>query len=165
MGEHDEEFDENAALMAWLDRHGPDEWHQVALSANWDFVEPGTFEWIVAQPSCDRATALALFWRGGVSWLAAHPDDPDEYASFLRGILRRWSSAGFARGEIAFPGADGTDATIRDGEVRAMEDAGTRHMLGIAPDMFRDHPGRAVGPRDDAPEGFPAEIFPPDQAV
>lgn len=161
MGEgFDEEFDENEALMAWLERHGPDEWHQIALSANWDFVDPKLFEWIIAQPDCDEATALALFWRGGVSWLAAHPDEPHEAAGLLRAILRRWSEDGFARGEIAFPGGV-DDAMIRDGEIGRMDAEGTRDALGMPPDMLRDHPGRIVGRREDAPEGFPEEIYPP----
>jgi hypothetical protein len=50
MGEHEK------LLLVWLEAHGPDEWHQVAIDWNWDAgVE--ILAWIAAQPGCDRATA------------------------------------------------------------------------------------------------------------
>lgn len=47
--------------MAWLQENGPDEWHRWAISNNWDY---GTdiFEWIVSQPTCDKGTALSLYY-------------------------------------------------------------------------------------------------------
>lgn len=42
---------------------GPDGWHRIALYGNWDFIEPEVWRWIAIQLECDRATALAIFWK------------------------------------------------------------------------------------------------------
>ena len=69
------------ALIAWLSRHGPDAWHAWAenMNAGSDFLP--VLDWILAQPSCNKATAIFAFWRSGVddfvSW-RPNPDEPDE---------------------------------------------------------------------------------------
>ena len=66
----DREYD---LFLAWLQENGPDEWHRWAIGLNWDY---GTelFEWIVAQPNCDRGTALSVYY-------GAQPDFYAQYAS------------------------------------------------------------------------------------
>ncbi|HEX4183054.1 MAG TPA: DUF4274 domain-containing protein [Caulobacteraceae bacterium] len=65
--------DEIDIFLAWLQENGPDEWHRWATSWNWDH---GTelFEWIVAQPNCDKGTALSIYY-------GAQPEFYTRYAS------------------------------------------------------------------------------------
>jgi hypothetical protein len=65
--------DEIDIYLAWLKENGPDEWHRWALAWNWDYgVE--LLEWIVAQPNCDKGTALDIYY-------AAQPDYFARFAS------------------------------------------------------------------------------------
>src|SRR5271155_3928056 len=65
--------DEIDIFLAWLQESGPDEWHRWAVDWNWDH---GTelFWWIIAQPNCDRGTALSIYYT-------AQPDYFSRYAS------------------------------------------------------------------------------------
>jgi len=48
-------------MIKWLEAHGPDEWHRVANSWNFD-NDDRVLNWIVDNPKCDKATALDIFW-------------------------------------------------------------------------------------------------------
>jgi hypothetical protein len=65
--------DEIQIFLGWLQENGPDEWHRWAISWNWDHGT-GLFEWIIAQPNCDRGTALSIY-------CGAQPDYHSRYAS------------------------------------------------------------------------------------
>jgi len=47
-------------LLLWLERHGPYEWHHVAVNWNWN-NDPPPLVWIIRQPDCDLATAAYIF--------------------------------------------------------------------------------------------------------
>lgn len=91
---------------------GPRGWHRLALHANWDFVTTETWRWIASQPDCDRATALAIFWR-------TQPDYYLQYASSAEAggdraeydlitlIRDRWVAGGYKHAVYAYdPDAD-----------------------------------------------------------
>lgn len=81
----------------WLRTGGPDRWHDAARNLNWDAgVVPLT--WIVSQPECDAATALAIFYAGEPF------DQPDEgeHAALLAQIRQRWETIGYPVGGIGF---------------------------------------------------------------
>lgn len=47
-------------LLLWMERHGPYEWHHIAVNWNWD-EDPLSLVWIIRQPNCDLATAAHIF--------------------------------------------------------------------------------------------------------
>ena len=60
-------------VIDWMSRKGPPEWHGVATAWNWDQGEAPLL-WILEQPTCDKATALRLFWDGEC-FPQLHPDN------------------------------------------------------------------------------------------
>jgi hypothetical protein len=86
----------------------PDDWHRLALYGNRDFVDAAAWKTIVTHPDCDRATALAIFWKA----------DPDNYLEFddpktvpkvnrwgyelISLIRQRWAAGAYTRAELAF---------------------------------------------------------------
>lgn len=87
---------------------GPDGWHRLALYANWDYTDDAVWQWIIRQPDCDKATALAIFWK-------AHPDYYAEFPSratvpsinrpgydLVTAIRDRWLAGRYRRSELAF---------------------------------------------------------------
>jgi hypothetical protein len=114
------------ALIWWLERHGPDELHKVALAWNWD-QDTLPLRYIVDRPDCDKGTALTIFFsgepnlyaaqnRGGpyddpryqhlfTQELIASPDEimPEDILWLLRRISENWA-AGFYKTYRFFPG-------------------------------------------------------------
>jgi hypothetical protein len=74
--------DEIDLFLAWLQENGPDEWHRWAISWNWDH---GTelFEWIIAQPNCDRGTVLSIYYASGVEYEAKYESLEEAKADYL----------------------------------------------------------------------------------
>jgi hypothetical protein len=93
---------------AQLEAMGPDGWHRIALYGNWDFIEPEVWRWIVTRPDCDRATALAIFWKAQpeyylqYSGAQAVPASERDAYSLLALIRDRWAAGSYTRGELAF---------------------------------------------------------------
>jgi Domain of unknown function (DUF4274) len=92
----------------WAASRGPDDWHRLALFANWDFVEPAALRWIAVQPNCDRATALALFWKSQPDYFLEFPQraavpavNRDGY-DLVALIRERWQAGMYRRAELAF---------------------------------------------------------------
>lgn len=91
-----------------LRKMGPDGWHRIALHGNWDFIEPEVWRWIVTQPDCDRATALAIFWQAQPDYYVAFADRESvpsvNRAGFdLIALIRnRWLAGAYTRAELAF---------------------------------------------------------------
>jgi len=87
---------------------GPDGWHRVALFGNWDFIEPEDWRWIVTQPSCDRATALAIFWKAEPEYYldaaaaSGAPAAESEGYALIALIRDRWAAGAYTRSELAF---------------------------------------------------------------
>ncbi|MFT3940303.1 DUF4274 domain-containing protein [Rhodopseudomonas sp.] len=84
---NDIEQEQLAAQIAWLEGHGPDDWHRVALDFNWSgplYV----LDWIVRQGECDIATALTIFWKGEPAyWIDdAREEEPNGFSYLNRKI-------------------------------------------------------------------------------
>lgn len=60
-------------LLIWMKSRGPDDWHRVATSWNWD----GGYEvltWIAEQPDCDLRTAQFMFQYGDPKYFLKFSD-------------------------------------------------------------------------------------------
>lgn len=93
-------------VIDWMSNQGPPEWHGVAFNWNWDLgLEP--LLWIVDQPTCDKATALTVFWLTEPFY---HMDgkcrgrcaDHDAHRMVYR-ILGNWNQYRTARFEFRLP--------------------------------------------------------------
>jgi len=86
----------------------PDDWHRLALYGNWDFVDEAVWREIAMEPDCDRATALAIFWKAQPEYFAEFTDQaavPEiNRASYdlINLIRERWQTGAYRRGELAF---------------------------------------------------------------
>jgi Domain of unknown function (DUF4274) len=93
---------------ARLEKMGPDGWHRIALYGDWDFIEPEVWHWIVTRPECDRATALAIFWKAQPEYYLRYSGEKEVPASerdsyaLLALIRDRWAAGRYTRGELAF---------------------------------------------------------------
>lgn len=108
---------DNAAARLGVDTQleamGPDGWHRIALYGNWDYTEPEVWRWIATRPECDRATALAIFWKTQPEYFLQYSDAAEVPASereayaLLALIRDRWAAGRYTRSELAFdPDAD-----------------------------------------------------------
>lgn len=92
----------------WASGRNPDDWHRLALFGNYDFIDAAAFRWIADQPTCDRATALAMFWMHQPEYYAEFATQEAVPAVNRRGfdlishIRQRWESDAYSRSEIAF---------------------------------------------------------------
>jgi hypothetical protein len=86
----------------------PNDWHRLALYANWDFVDVDVWQAIVVRPECDRATALAIFWKASPEYYLAFNDRSSVPAvnlsdyDLINLIRERWQSGAYVRTELAF---------------------------------------------------------------
>lgn len=149
-------------LLTYLAQASPEQWHQVACNWNWDNGEQ-ELRWIIRQPSCDRGTALLVYWHGGPRWYAQYatrdevPRHELEGYALVREIEHRYLTGAYTRQELAFdPHADygvserGYDWTL------AYADLPNRHPIPEL--MYVASPGRVVG-RDTAyNEGYPPGV-------
>jgi hypothetical protein len=143
----------------WLwSQAGPDEWHRFALGANWDMHDPVVYEWVAAQPDCDKATALTLFWLAQPEYAAEHPDASDEHRALIGQIRDRWLSGGYSRSELAFE--PGVDAWFPD-FARLQQTLGDRAEEEMPSSMRISLPGRRLDLSEDI-EGIPSRFWPPE---
>jgi len=113
----DDEYD---LFLAWLQENGPDEWHRWALGLNWDY---GTelFDWIVAQPNCDRGTVLNIYYEGLPDYYARYATveearaegDPDVVDLLMR-ICEMWGAGAYQT--YAYAPSDAAVQAIGQGE-------------------------------------------------
>jgi hypothetical protein len=145
-----------AGVLAWLAEHGPDDWHAVARSWNWDRgVAP--LLWCLDQPDCDRATAALLFWRACPDSVLtsetledAQRDRCGDSWQVATAVLDRLDGAGFERAEIALD-AEADPPWSRETWERLQDKYGVDAPV---PDwMHGPLPGRAIAPR--FTEGLP----------
>jgi hypothetical protein len=86
----------------------PDDWHRLALYGDWDFVDIQTWRAIVTQPDCDRATALAIFWKASPEYFVEFPDRAAVPAinradyDLVTLIRDRWKAGAYTRAELEF---------------------------------------------------------------
>ena len=165
--------------MQFLKNASPDDWHRYAANHNWDEPLVGLF-WIVSQPTCDRATAMLVFWKGEPASYDFETDDgkmgDDEYAvaPMLRYIVERFNSTGYSRSEIAYDVLEDHGIDLPEyqamGEARRQADieALIERQRNMANPLVKLHPdlkllrvaGRKVGGIDDDSDYY--RLFPDD---
>jgi hypothetical protein len=147
-------------LIEWLERHGPDEWHSVGRSWNWD----NGFDvliWIATQPQCDKATAQNFFLMSSPEYFLKFPtrEDVQREAShgvgnfdFTMLVVKRWNDGCYKRSEFATVESARTVQFMERGyrEIEA-EYAGTLPWT-VGDDMFAILDGRNVQGRLPPPE-------------
>ncbi|MEZ5972525.1 MAG: hypothetical protein R3C31_12005 [Hyphomonadaceae bacterium] len=81
---------EAATLLGLIEQMTPDDWHEIALRWDWNWGA-AELEWITAQRSCDRATALFVLCSGGPGDVARQRcrQGDDERGPFIRGLAAR----------------------------------------------------------------------------
>ncbi|HTV67969.1 MAG TPA: DUF4274 domain-containing protein [Rhizobiaceae bacterium] len=153
------------ALMAWLQAHGPDEWHGVAVT--WNYGHGGApLAWIAMQGDCDAATAQDIFWKcnGGEHFengrilTTRNPADFDEGFELAQLIATRWEDGLYVLRELKL------DKDTRD----MIDDMYQIYLSHIAGLDQRSLPWRAPQPTfpDDGyvvdenffSEGFPRQL-------
>ena len=143
------------ALIRWLSKRDPDEWHRVALSWNWDSGYM-VLRWIIQQPDCDRATALLIFWRGDVAYYLPYghrdevPEPNGDVYDLLCEIRQNWIAGKYRRSELAYDSEGGRDMDF------ARRRLGSRLKFIFPRDMEQSLAGRVL-----TCEGY-EEGLPPD---
>jgi hypothetical protein len=88
---------EGDTLTALLKQMAPDDWHPIALGWDWnDGV--AELEWITAQRTCDRATALYILCAGWPGDIAT--GKPRPYAAFIRDVAARLEGGFYLKAEF-----------------------------------------------------------------
>jgi hypothetical protein len=145
-----------AGMLEWLAAHGPDDWHAVARSWNWDRgIAP--LLWMLDQRDCDRATAALLFWRACPDSVLTSETLEDAQRArcgdswqVATAVLDRLDGAGFERAEIALD-AEADPPWSRETWERLQDEHGVDAPV---PDwMFGALPGREIPQR--FAEGLP----------
>jgi len=115
--------DEIDIFLAWLEENGPDEWHRWAINWNWDH---GTdlFRWIVAQPNCDKGTALSIYYGMQPDYFtrfasveeakAGIMDAGDEIVELAKQICQMWREGAYP--SYAYQPSEGALTYLTQGE-------------------------------------------------
>jgi hypothetical protein len=136
-------------VIDWLAAHGPEEWHRVAQTWNWD-AGYRILNWIVDQKACDKGTALHLFWLGSPDYFLKFRNRDDVLAKsgwsvdnydFLVRVLTHWragryKTALFATEQVA-------ETAKAYAHVESHHDAASLPWV-VPDDMRRDIQGRVV---------------------
>jgi len=79
---------EAESLLGLIQQMEPDDWHQIVLGWDWNW---GTaeLEWITAQRTCDRATALFALCSGQPGEVATRRGRHDDHSGFVRELAAR----------------------------------------------------------------------------
>jgi hypothetical protein len=96
-------------FWVWLESEaGPDDWHRVAMSWNWDHGDDVP-TWICRQERCDRATALYLYWCAQPDYFVAFRGVREAVPQFnrcgfdfVREVRTRWQAGAYVRAELGF---------------------------------------------------------------
>lgn len=99
---------ESELLIDWMSRRNSSDWHRVASSFNWDVgMEP--LLWIAEQPTCEKATALHMFWYSCPDNTLRYETLEQAEASYCgndfrltKRIADNWSAGRYSNANIAF---------------------------------------------------------------
>jgi hypothetical protein len=148
----------NLALIKYLEKSSPEEWHQIAWNWNWDNgIEP--LLWIIRQPQCNKGTALLIYWYSGPKWLYQY-NNRDEVKPYnlisydlVKEIEEKYTSGFYQNDNINFDPAndfDGHDWTKEYEEIEVKQN--------IPDMMFKPTLGQKVSKKVIA-EGYPQEVI------
>ena len=154
-------------LFDWLPTVGPDDWHRVASSWNWDYGDD-PLRWIIQQEQCDKATALHVFWHGepGHYYRSGAVDRDSlkdalgyvEYDTYdmLVEIVQRWKTGYYTRSELTYPKKPWNHHQLKHHRLQ-IEQSTAHPALAIPADMVQPLDGRKLD-RGDLEEGIPTFI-------
>lgn len=93
---------EAETLLGLIQQMQPDDWHEVVLRWDWNWGA-AELEWITAQRTCDRATAVFALCSGGPGEVARMRvrRDEDDRAPFMRELAARLEGGFYAVAELA----------------------------------------------------------------
>ena len=122
-------------LLDLIRQMRPDDWHELALSWNWDH---GVVElnWITSQRDCDRATAVYVLCAGNPGDIATRAST--YYAGFVRTVAARLENGFYPVADLAL----GLSGRQRRGFERELAVArATGESPWQLPGSLLDHPG------------------------
>ena len=97
--------DRNYWVIDWLSRQGPAEWHALAIAWDWeDGIEP--LHWIIQQPTCDRATALAIFWESDPEYFLSEDGAETAIGDMDEEIAARWKAGQYTENRFTYDPAE-----------------------------------------------------------
>ncbi len=140
---------EGASLLDQIKQMGPDDWHEIVLSWNWDHGI-AELEWITSRRECDRATAVYAYCRGAPGRIARRCEKPSyergrwDYGGYVRAVAARLEGGFYMNAQfaLALP-AETSDRFER--EIALARATGESPWQ--TPDGLVSHPGRAHAPR------------------
>jgi hypothetical protein len=95
--------DHQKAMIDWLKDKSPDVWFDVSKDLNWDNSER-VLDWIVSQPSCDRANAAFIFWNASPDYYMENYARREGLEAtgrrLIEKILRNWKTGFYQRAEL-----------------------------------------------------------------
>ena len=161
---------ETRLISKHLKRSPPEDWMFAVCSLSYDGDEE-VIEWIMSQPTCDKAVALALYWRLAPRWMAQYAGVEEvsshERANYeiLRRIERRYQTGFYKNARLAFDPANDPQPIgnlARPGYDWTADYADQPLRIPIPDEMFRPVAGRAVdfaGRFRDWTEGMPPPLL------
>ncbi|WP_046246846.1 DUF4274 domain-containing protein [Hymenobacter terrenus] len=162
----EEEFEAkcDALVLEYAASASPRIWHQMVMDWNWD---SGLyfFEWLLNNPSTDRATALMMYWMGGPRWFKQVADRAAAQASrsvfislksfdFSEALEQRYCAGYFTNSQFSFDPAhdsNGYDWTREYADKPAVRE--------IPPLLFQKLSGEIVEPPVGFTEGLPEPLY------
>ena len=148
---------ETQLLLKRISTYSPEIWHKIALAWNWDNgITPLT--WTISQPTCDKGTALLIYWRSGPGYMAKYKtrNDVPEYEQTLYDLIaeieRKYVNGFYKTEAFAFdPQLDqGTDWTTQYVSYPQNKE--------IPPVMYETTKGTQVT-SEFVNEGYPPEVW------
>lgn len=129
--------------LSLIAQMAPDDWHEIALSWDW---RNGTaeLEWISAQRTCDRATALYIMCKGAPGDVATHAHEPTARDAFIRTLAGRLEDGFYPAADFGLPISMRTRVAFAEQMAIARR---TRVSPWVLPSDLLHHDGRRHQPK------------------
>lgn len=140
---------EGYSRLGLISQMQPDDWHEIALTWDW---RNGTaeLEWISAQRSCDRATALYIMCKGAPGDVATHAHEPAPRDAFIRTLAARLEDGFYPSADFGLPISMRTRVAFAEQLATARA---TKASPWVLPTDLLSHEGRAHQPKYAATDG------------
>ena len=134
---------EGYSRLGLISQMQPDDWHEIALTWDW---RNGTaeLEWISAQRSCDRATALYIMCKGAPGDVATHAHEPAPRDAFIRTLAARLEDGFYPSADFSLPIPMRTRVAFAEQLALART---TKASPWVLPTDLLSHEGRPHQPR------------------
>lgn len=88
------------SVLGLIEQMAPDDWHQIVLGWDWN-MGVAELEWITAQRTCDRATAVFALCSGSPGEVATRRLRHDDHSGFVRELAARIEGGFYPTAELA----------------------------------------------------------------